>query len=252
MFDLTENQVTNVKRVIFGLQKQANVTNEAVVKIVARGLVDVAGASVLDSEESVVEAIRNYLQELVNTNGTMDDTLVMLVAGEKSLANLKELGPKTVYVNQPNEESPKHIFRINMLGESDIDMSAEEGDYQTPVVTSRPSITPDEVYSMDDDFYTRARKIKSAILPMVPDAVKENIPDNDWAQALCCAEYFYGYHGASGAKESLPDTKHQYSASDIVREFVKMGKTLGAIANDYGITVDKVKSILRSKNVDVK
>ena len=251
MFDLTENQVTNVKRVIFGLQKQANVTNEAVVKIVARGLSEAVGSSCLNTEESVVEGIRGYLQSLVDTYGTPDDTLVMLVAGEASLANLKAVGPKTVYVNQPNEESPKHIFRINMLGDSEVDMSAEEGEVSA-VPTVKPSVTPDEVYDVDDDFYTRARKIKAAILPIIPEAVKENIPDNDWAQALCCAEYYYGYNGATGAKQALPETKHHYSASDIIREFTQMGKTIGAIANDYGITLDTVKDILRKRGIDVK
>ena len=37
LIELTTEQVTNVKQVLFGKQKQANVTNEAVVKIIVSG-----------------------------------------------------------------------------------------------------------------------------------------------------------------------------------------------------------------------
>lgn len=253
MIQLSENQVTNVKRVIFGLQKQANVTNEAVVKLIARGISRLYGDSVLDTEEGVVSSIQEYLQGCVDKGFAEDETLIMLIAGEKSLAILNEIGPKTVYVDQPSIESPKHIFRINRLGETDVDvdMSAEAGSMYS-VTPSAPTVTPDEVYSVDDDFYTRARKIKAAILPTIPDAVKENIPDNEWAQTLCCAEYFYGYKGADGAKQELPETKYKYTASDVVNEFVHKGKTIGAIAGDLGITMEKVIEILRSRKIDVK
>lgn len=254
MIQLSENQVTNVKHVIFGLQKQANVTNEAVVKIVARGISRVSGEAALNSEESFINAVRDYLQYCIDKGFTDDENLIMLIAGEVSLAVLNEMGPKTVYVDQPNPESPKHIFRINKLGEEvSIDMSAESGVYApASAVPSAPTVDPDAVYDVDDDFYTRARKIKAAILPTIPDAVKENIPDNDWAQALCCAEYFYNYKGAEGSKVALGETKRKVSASEVFEAFVKIGKSVGEIANDYGITADTVKELLRSKKVDVK
>lgn len=190
--NLTEEQVTNVKRVIFGNQKQANVTNEAVVKIIASGIASVKHSSVLNSEIEFVDACEEYLNDCVKGR-TPDDTLVMLLAGEQSLANVKADGPRVVKVSQPNPESPKYIFRVCMLGEdADVDMSATEGEIETSSISlSSSKVSTDCPYERDDDLATRARKIKDAILPLCPDTVKKEIPNDEYAQALCYAEYYY-------------------------------------------------------------
>jgi hypothetical protein len=118
----------------------------------------------------------------------------MLLAGEQSLANLDAQGPKSVYVEQPNPESPKYLFRIYMLGESPaITRTAEAGNSELNVnqVVTTPAFTDDCPYDPMDSYAVRAEKIKKAILPLVPDIVKTEIPDNDYAQALCMAEYYY-------------------------------------------------------------
>lgn len=193
IFNLTENQVQNVKHVLFGNQKQANVINEAVVKLVARGLCEVSTSSACDSEESVIKAITEYFQTLVDNQTQGNPTLIMLMGGEQSLANLREVGPKVVIAEQPNPESPKYIFRIRMLGvdDGDVDMSAESSE---TTGSEFPAMNTPEVecpYEPTDDFPTRARKIKDAILPLIPDGVKMEIPNDEYAQALCCAEYYY-------------------------------------------------------------
>lgn len=189
---LTEQQVTNVKKVIFGNQKQANVTNEAVVKIIARGISEKHSADVLDSEESFVDACKNYLQSCIDNPTYGDDTLIMLLAGEVSLANIKADGPRVVHVNQPNPESPKFTFRVGMLGEDvGIDMDANSGDNVVSEVKQSRKVNIDCPYDKDDDYLTRARKIKDAILPLCPASVKTEIPNDEYAQALCFAEYYY-------------------------------------------------------------
>ena len=191
IFDLSQKQVDNVKHVLFGNQRQSDVINEAVVKIVARGLLEVGSVSSLDSEDNVVMTIRDYLQNLVDNNQFGNETLVMLVSGEQSLANLKSVGPKVVTYDQPNPDSPKYAFRVIMLGQSEnIDMSAMVSAYRQATNVVKADSNDDCPYEQDDDFPTRARKIKDAILPLVPNAVKSEIQD-EYAQALCCAEYYY-------------------------------------------------------------
>lgn len=189
---LTEQQVTNVKKVIFGNQKQANVTNEAVVKIIARGIAEEYSTDVLNSEESFVDACKNYLQSCIDNPASGDDTLVMLLAGEVSLANVKAEGPRVVHVNQPNPESPKFTFRVGILGEDvDVDMSTESGESSVSDSKESGRVGVECPYDKDDDYPTRARKIKDAILPLCPAAVKTEIPNDEYAQALCFAEYYY-------------------------------------------------------------
>ena len=189
---LSENQVTVVKKVLFGNQKQANVTNEAVVKIVARGIAEVKTVSVLDSEESFATACKEYLQGCIDKTVPVNETLVMLLAGEASLANINSDGPRVVSVDQPNPESPKVLFRVHMLGEeATVDMSAESGEVNTAYAPVTTHVSTECAYDRDDDLATRARKIKDAILPLCPAAVVAEIPDNEYAQALCYAEYYY-------------------------------------------------------------
>lgn len=187
--NMTKENVETVKHVLFGLQKQANVTNDAVVKIVTRGVCAKEGSAVLYSEDAFIDACRHYLQECVNNEHSEDDTVIMLLAGEQSLANLKKPGPKVVYVEQPNPESPKHIFRINMLGQEpeSVDMSVDAN------ITAQPSpagveIGSDAYNSMT--CYEKACALRDAILPLAPTAVRAEI-DDDFALALYCSEAYF-------------------------------------------------------------
>lgn len=198
MFEITQEQFDNVKHVLFGNQKQANVINEAVVKIVARGLLEISSSTACDSEDAVVTTLTNYFQTLIDNNQMGNETLVLLTAGEQSLENLRNVGPKVVNVEQPNPESPKFNFRVYMLGEvPDIDRTVTTTTEQPEIKPLRETGNAPYVYSEDnplydptDDFPTRVKKITDAILPLVPDAVKRELSDPT-AQALCCAEYFY-------------------------------------------------------------
>lgn len=277
VYTFAEEQLSNVSHVLFGNQKQASVINAAVVKIVARGLVDVAGESCLNSEQSVIDAATDYLQTLCDNGMAGDHTFVMLLAGEQSLANLLEVGPKTLHVNQPNPESPKYTFRVGMLGEEpEVDNSAETlGDVfsgmgmlikgagtVTPVDGSGKPVfthhaqgtsTPTSgcPYNPTDDYATRARKIKDAILPLCPNAVKTEIPDNEYAQALCMAEYYYkNIHSAEldttsnvGFSDSLP-VKVAADTIDTIYYTRDDGVSVDEIANKLGFTPDEIKNIL--------
>lgn len=258
-YNLTEEQVLNVKHVLFGNQKQANVTNEAVVKIVARGISEVKGANSLNSESSFVEACRDYLQMVIEAKTTGTDTLIMLLAGEKSLANLNDIGPKQVYVNQPNPESPKHVFRILMLGqEAEVDMSAEDN---VIPVSSGASVSTSCPYERDDDIPTKARKIKDAILPLVPDIVKKELAGNEYAQALYEAEYYYKNVYKESMKSAVTNAVKTFNPADynldtqaiaqITRDQAS-GKSLGEIAGYFKVGANVIKQVLNSKGHNVQ
>lgn len=192
MSAISKETLKAIKECLFGLQKQANVINDAVVVLVAKELAN-SGYTSFNTSEEVKDVIEKYLQSIItDANVSVNKDFLMLIVGPQGVANIEAVGPKMVYVDKPSVESPKWIFRIHMLGEdAAVEHEAHEG--EAAIHVSKPAVSPDEVYSPSDDFYTRACKIKDAILPMVPDAVKAEIKDNEFAQALCCAEYFYGY-----------------------------------------------------------
>lgn len=255
LFNLSEQQLTNVTHVLFGNQKQANVINKAVVKIVARGLLDVSNSSCLDSEESVIKAATDYLQSLCDNGFSGSEHFVMLLAGEQSLACLKETGPKMVHVNQPNPESPKYTFRVGMLGEEpDVDNSAELSDTSTGtgILGSSTSASFAECpYEPTDDFATRARKIKDAILPLCPGVVKTEIPNDEYAQALCMAEYYYKniYTGENNSKPVKPVV-----SSDTVKKVCNAwagGNTINSITKLVNLDSSTIKEILNDNGYTV-
>lgn len=191
MESISASTLKSVKECLFGLQKQANAINDGVVVAVCKELMRHGYASFNDADE-VQEALHELLNKVLASDATVDETVMMLICGPQSVANLQATGPKTLYIDKPSTESPKWIFRINMLGEDAVvEHEGEVGSQPIPV--QKPAVSPDEVTSPNDDFQTRADKIRDAIMPMVPDAVKTEVSD-PYAQALCCAEYFYGYN----------------------------------------------------------
>lgn len=189
-FDFTEQELGYVKDVLFGLQKQSDATNDAVVLYVASQL-KAHKDQPFTSDAQVEELIKDYLQLCADNIMVEDDELfVALVAGKTSLANAKEYKPHYISVEPISDTSPKRKFRVKLMGEED---AIEDNSYSTDIqsVIERPVVGADSGIDPNADFATRARQIKDAILPLVPDGVKTEIPDNEYAQALCCAEYYY-------------------------------------------------------------
>lgn len=186
----TTEQLENVKHVMFGKQKQANVTNEAVVKLIASDLVSCYGSSCIDTEESVKESIRRYIQESVDGTLAYNDTILLIIVGEQSYNCLKGSGPKVVSVDTPNPDSPKVLFRVYALGE------VPEAEVPTYGLNLGPTLTPansgvDSSKSLERyDYKTRVENLVKEILPLVPDGVKSELSD-PYQQCLCCAEYYY-------------------------------------------------------------
>ena len=188
---VSSNTFKSIKECLFGLQKQANVINDGVITIIASELARLGYPDFSDADE-VKDAIVDLLNKMLQGTDTFSDEALLLIAGPQSYANIDAVGPKTVYSDKPSTESPKWIFRINMLGEdAEVIHEVEPGERLAESI-SKPTVSPDEVTSPDDDFQTRADKIRDAILPMVPAGVKMEVSD-PYAQALCCAEYYYNF-----------------------------------------------------------
>lgn len=129
----------NVKKVLFGNQKQADVINDAVAEDVTAWLKELYGEGCCYSEDGVVKTISQALQDACDPGEIANETLVKYVAGKKSLENLKNaLGPCVVNVSQPNMDSPKRKFRIHVLGE----------------VPKEDTTSTSNVYNKSEDFDT--------------------------------------------------------------------------------------------------
>lgn len=181
---MTEKEM-ELKKLLFGNQKQANVINDSVVMIASEYFY----AHTTDTQD-MSGAMYKLLQEITGADYATEaaELFVKLVCGVNSFNTWKAGVPFIITADQPSTESPKYNFRITPLGEEVVPETEPEDKLQ---ITGKPLVAPDEVYDERDDFPTRARKIKEAILPLVPASVKAELPDNEYAQALCCAEYYY-------------------------------------------------------------
>ena len=189
---INAEQLANVKAVLFGNQKQANVINEAVVQIVAEYL-DAESCS-MEDEESVVHQIYDVLQLYTKNGVDRDDyTFVLLVTGPKSLQVLQDGVPYVITYDQPSIESPKHNFRITALGEEpEVEVSSSLPSVHATQF-DKPAASPEEVIDPQDTIAEQTRKLKDAILPMVPESYKAEITD-EYAQALSVAKDYFEYY----------------------------------------------------------
>lgn len=184
---MTEREL-DIKKLLFGNQKQANAINDSVVKIVSEYFYTHESELTVDGD--LATKMYTMIQNITAGERTEDysqDLFLQLVCGPESFATWESGVPFIVTADQPSTESPKYNFRIYPLG---AEVPEEKEEDTSLHIAAKPLVGPDEVYDDKDDFPTRARKIKDAILPMVPESVKKEI-DNEYAQALCCAEYFY-------------------------------------------------------------
>ena len=186
--NFTEAQLEVVKHVMFGLQKQSSVINDAVVKIVAN--VNCNLGDIMADEDSFRDAVVRVLQRAIDYCD-VDDNLVMLIAGEQSLANSKEPGPKIVQFSKLSDDSPKYNFRIVRLENSTIDTSYTVAQaVETPI-----EVTPADynaVSSKEESYRDKVEKLKNDILPLVPEAVKAELgTDNEYMLCLCISDYYF-------------------------------------------------------------
>lgn len=216
MGKISSERLGNLRELLFGLQKQASVQNDAVCVIVADELGSIYSADTFDSVEALRGAIHDYVQRCVDGELAPEPYPFMLLCGEQSYANLQELGPKVVYDEQPSPDSPKVIFRVNMLGqdnaefehEAESDILNDKRGILTPaeMAEGHASETVRETLERRRDerdeemvrngvaaegFYTeRIKRVLNEIIPTVPKAVMEELKD-EYKAALCCAEYYY-------------------------------------------------------------
>ena len=204
MITFSEQYLENVKGVIFGQQKQAGVQNDAVVKLIARELSEKMGVSEISSIDEAHAHIMAYLNGAVNKAVNYNGDVLMLIAGEQSLSNLESGELVTVTESEASESSTKHYYRILLDGqEPDIDNTGSLGsvpsmDFKSEEMPSNhiPERERGEGFKRLDpnaSFATQAAQLLDAIRPLVPDAVKSEIPNNEYAQALVCAEQYFKY-----------------------------------------------------------
>ncbi len=178
----------NLKKVLFGNQLQANVTNDAVVDIVYRYLTHNATVIVnLDTEDTAAVTLCDELNTLMQSAAQPtgeDELFVKLVAGITSYNNLVSGEPAICEVSQPNLESPKRLFRIHLVGTDDVE--EQDRDYSARNVSVTDVTQGVDMSSLE----AKAEEIYKKIEPLIPETVKENVKDK-YAQALIAAQAYY-------------------------------------------------------------
>lgn len=184
---INPNEFENLKKVLFGNQVQASIINDAVVGIVYRYIYEnhLPGVN-LDTEDAAVVTVCSALSSLMldATKLSYDDEIfIRLVAGDSSYNNVMSGEPAISEATQPNPESPKRLFRIHIIG---VDSVSEETE------TTLPKVHLSEISGDSDtaSLRSKAEQIYKMIEPVIPDTIKQNVPDK-YAQALLVAKVFF-------------------------------------------------------------
>ena len=205
MESISNEQLSNVKHVLFGNQKQANVINESVASIVANYIVSKNSLNSLSSESTVSDAIHKLLGTCVafspQLNGR-DKMFVMLTSGEQSLANIMTAGSNqdtvATIMTMDSESSPKVNFRVSLDRKPgaitreatsrplfDKDMSGDSVDDKTVDFDERKqSMSPQEA----------ADWLQANILKVAPSAFDGEFVD-DKSKALYYANAYFKLAG---------------------------------------------------------
>lgn len=189
-------EAENIKKVLFGNQRQADVINDAVVNFIGNFIVDNNVGSIAN-EGAVIDTISEYLSRCIDRPEIANELVIRFITGDMGYANLKSGAPLSLSVEKPNPESPKVLFRIVVFGNA----PGTSTKTSTPTFTgevvgeSTASTTVNKKVEGTETFAERAERIKNEILSIVPCEVRREVTD-EYAQALCCAEFYYKSVGA--------------------------------------------------------
>lgn len=199
--ELTEEYLENVKHVLFGNQKQANVINDSVTYMVAGMLAELTSAEFLTSEEAVTMSIHSYLEDAARGAIRPNETFVLLTAGKQSLECLQMEGEKQADVTCPNPESPKHLFRIHMVGEDpdtgildlpEQNMGTVTDQFKISEGTGRPHVEDRDItWNKDETAAQRVERLTKMLAPLCPTAVAGELGGDEKSMAIYAAEYYY-------------------------------------------------------------
>lgn len=114
----SQEDLQPLKELIFGLQKQANVQNDAVVGIIAQELVEKAGVKSFASS-NLKEDIFGYLYGCGHHSIQPNEAALRLIIGEESYNAYKSADECEPHGDYPNPESPKYVFRLLPVSDAD-------------------------------------------------------------------------------------------------------------------------------------
>ncbi len=141
-----KSAVENVKHVLFGLQKQGNVINEALCDDITNFICEQLGGEACSSEDSVIDSIKQLGQDVIDGTHELPDWFIKYVMGTQSFNNLKTShSPLVMSAERSNPESPKMNFRILVLGE----LPEESAESTLRTATGGFTVTGPEVSHQD-------------------------------------------------------------------------------------------------------
>ena len=184
-------QLNILHEILFGKQKQASVQNDAVTRIIASSMHSIYGDSFFDSSATMCEGIVKFLQDAVDNGLKPNDKIVMmLIAGEDSVRRLNNEGPKLIMDDQPSPDSPKHYFRVAMMGDmsgpgSGMDVGNFEEKMNPPQEPiEKPSGVDTSIsYNKDATYADIVKELVAEYAPLAPESAKAEL-SNDTECAL--------------------------------------------------------------------
>ncbi len=199
---LSKKSLQSIQECMYGYQKQANATNQAVAYLICKELDRVIAPAEFNNSSEAADAIVKYLNHAMYGNGVKcDDKIVSLIVGVPG-CNLAMSGKHCqVRSGVKNPDSPKYIFLIDEIQVEESEEENPRHGYPQPTrnITNDATAlsmqnTGAEVKSSINIASTpleMAEHEKNQILALVPESRRSTFEGNDWAAALFFAKAYY-------------------------------------------------------------
>lgn len=191
----SQASVKAIQECIFGNQKQANATNQAVVYLISKELDRVMNPPEFNDYREAADCIRDYLLKAVTEGADYcDDKIISLIVGVPGFSLIKTGKNVNVACGQKTPDSPKFIFQIQEALPDPI--TGKETGFSN---VNKPGAKTTLNYRTEEGSFTHgdgspmelATIERDKILKIIPSSRVESFGGNMWAAAMFFAKAYY-------------------------------------------------------------
>lgn len=173
-----------LKKVLFGNQKQGDAINMVVAKIVG----DTVAENTPEGEWP--QRIEQYVKSEINKE--YPNLMVLALIFGVNVFGVKDFSNAEIFASQPYPDSPKWVFEL-MTNTGDM-ISMDLSGTKSALTEAEESLFESKTEYSADDHVSRAQAEKDKIYPLVPASIKSCFEGEigEWQASLLFAAQYYG------------------------------------------------------------
>lgn len=180
---MLENNYEELKKVLFGEQKQGDAINSVVAVIVGKDIAT-SSTTACTTREDWLNAIRKYTEFVINNGVANRSNTIALLYGLEAVDAIYNEDINDFGCKQPYPDSPKCVFYLTGNSGNTYSLSdTESGEWLYASDIPETAI-------VEDEYVLRAKKLKDAIYPLIPVSVRRKFTGElgEWQAALLFAK----------------------------------------------------------------